>query len=150
MRHLYRHILKVLAKINFLRLYCFINECFPFSQFYRFLQGYRFFIGTFRFFIASNRFLQKLQIHNKMFTILQIQRFLYQNGSSNIPKSGFKPLFKHEKRLDTLISLYQTYAFNMVRPVRLELTRLLTRPLNVRVYHSAMAAATIIIYYDFI
>lgn len=37
----------------------------------------------------------------------------------------------------------------MVRPVRLELTRLLTRPLNVRVYHSAMAAAIIIIYYGF-
>ena len=46
--------------------------------------------------------------------------------------------------------MYQTYVFFlMVRPVRLELTRLLTRPLNVRVYHSAMAAAIIIIYYDF-
>ena len=31
--------------------------------------------------------------------------------SSNIPKSGFKPLFKYEKRLD---NEYQTYASLMV------------------------------------
>ena len=60
---------------------------------------------------------------------------MYQNGSSNIPKSEFKPLFKHEKRLDTLISLYQTYAFNMVpttgfEPVSVALRGQCVKPLH--------------------
>lgn len=55
-----------------------------------------------------------------------------QNGSLNIPKSEFKPLFKHEKRLD---NKYHTYAFNMVvctgfEPVSVALRGQCVKPLH--------------------
>ena len=57
---------------------------------------------------------------------------MYQNGSSNILISWFKPLFKHEKRLD---NKYQTYAFNMVvctgfEPVSVALRGQCVKPLH--------------------
>lgn len=55
-----------------------------------------------------------------------------QNGSLNIPKSEFKPLFKQEKRLD---NKYQTCAFNMVvctgfEPVSVALRGQCVKPLH--------------------
>lgn len=55
-----------------------------------------------------------------------------QNGSLNIPKSKFKPLFKQEKRYDLE---YHTYAFNMVvctgfEPVSVALRGQCVKPLH--------------------
>ena len=57
---------------------------------------------------------------------------MYQNGSSNILISWFKPLFKQEKRYDLE---YHTYAFNMVvctgfEPVSVALRGQCVKPLH--------------------